>query len=47
VYRPVIAQWNDFTTILGTEMDNIIKGTETMDVGLARAQAELEDLMAQ
>ncbi len=34
-------------TILGTEMDNIIKGTETMDVGLARAQAGLKDLMAQ
>jgi len=45
VYRPVIAQWNEFTTILGTEMDNIIKGTETMDAGLSNAQKQLVDLM--
>lgn len=44
-YRPVIEQWNDFTTILGTEMDNIIQGTKTLDAGLADAQSQLETLM--
>jgi multiple sugar transport system substrate-binding protein len=44
-YRPVIEQWNDFTTILGTEMDNIIQGTKTIDAGLADAQSQLETLM--
>ena len=29
VYRPVIAEWTQFTNILGTEMDNIIQGTKT------------------
>lgn len=47
VYRPVISQWNDFTTILGTEIDNIIKGTATMDKALANAQSQLEALMAE
>lgn len=46
VYRPVIEQWNDFTTILGTEMDNIIQGTKDIDQGLQDAQSELEALMA-
>ena len=46
VYRPVIEQWNDFTTILGTEMDNIIQGTKDIDQGLQDAQSELEGLMA-
>ena len=46
VYRPVIEQWNDFTTILGTEMDNVIQGTKTIDQGLADAQSQLETLMA-
>ena len=35
VYRPVIAEWTQFTNILGTEMDNIIQGTKTIDQGLA------------
>lgn len=46
VYRPVIAEWTQFTTILGTEMDNIIQGTKTIDKGLADAQTQLEELMA-
>jgi len=46
VYRPVIEQWNDFTTILGTEMDNIIQGTKTIDQGLKDAQSQLDTLMA-
>lgn len=46
VYRPVIAEWTQFTNILGTEMDNIIQGTKTIDQGLADAQSQLEDLMA-
>ncbi len=33
VYRPVIAEWTQFTNILGTEMDNIIQGTKTIDQG--------------
>ncbi len=31
VYRPVIAEWTQFYTILGTEMDNIINGVKTVD----------------
>lgn len=46
VYRPVIAQWAEFTNILGTEMDAVIQGSKDMDQGLADAQAELEKLMA-
>ena len=45
VYRPVIAEWTQFYTILGTEMDNIVNGVKTVDAGLADAQAQLEDLM--
>lgn len=45
VYRPVIEQWNDFTTAFGTEIDNIIKGTKTTDQGLKDAQAQLTQLM--
>mgnify|MGYP000952633547 FL=1 len=46
VYRPVIEQWNDFTTTLGTEMDNIIQGTKSIDQGLKDAQSQLEAMMA-
>ena len=46
VYRPVIAEWTQFYTTLGTEMDNIINGMKTVDQGLADAQAQLEELMA-
>ena len=45
VYRPVIAEWAEFTNILGTEMDSVIQGVKTMDQGLADAQAALEDLL--
>lgn len=41
VYRPVIAEWTQFYTILGTEMDNIINGVKTVDQGLADAQSQL------
>ena len=44
VYRPVIAEWTQFTNILGTEMDNIIQGTKTIDQGLADAQTQLVEL---
>lgn len=46
VYRPVIAEWTQFYTILGTEMDNIINGVKTVDQGLNDAQTQLEELMA-
>ena len=45
MYRPVIAEWTQFYTILGTEMDNIVNGVKTVDAGLADAQAQLEQLM--
>ena len=45
VYRPVIAEWTQFTSIRGTEMDNIIQGTKTIDQGLADAQTQLVELM--
>ena len=46
VYRPVIEEWTQFTNILGTEMDNIIQGTKTLDEALSYAQEQLEQLMA-
>ena len=45
VYRPVIAEWTQFYTILGTEMDNIVNGVKTVDAGLADAQTQLVELM--
>lgn len=46
VYRPAIAEWTEFTNILGAEMGNIIAGTKTVDQGLKDAQDQLENLMA-
>ena len=45
MYRPVIAEWTQFYTILGAEMDNIVNGVKTVEAGLADAQAQLVDLM--
>ncbi len=45
-YRPIMMEWPDFYTILGTSMDEIIKGKTTLDDGLADAQKELEELMS-
>ena len=45
MYRPVIAEWTQFYTILGAEMDNIVNGVKTVDQGLADAQTQLEALM--
>lgn len=47
VYRPVIEEWTQFYTTLGTEMDNIINGVKTVDQGLEDAQTQLEELMAE
>lgn len=45
VYRPTIAEWTEFTNILGAEMGNIMAGTKSVDDGLNDAQAQLEALM--
>jgi len=45
VYRPVIAEWAEFTNILGAEMDTVIQGTKDMDTALNDAQAALENLL--
>ncbi len=42
VYRPVIEEWTEFYTILGTELGNIVAGTKTVEKGLDDAQAQLE-----
>ena len=47
VYRPVISQWTDFYTILGTEMGNILNDQKTTEEGLADAQSQLEELMSE
>ena len=47
VYRPVISQWTEFYTTLGSEMDNIINGAKTVEEGLNDAQEALEELMAE
>jgi len=44
VYRPVIEEWTEFTNILGTEMDNIIQGTKTMDEALAYDVVKTKEL---
>lgn len=45
VYRPIMAEWTDFYTILGTEMGCIINGEKSIDAGLSDAQRQLEELM--
>lgn len=45
VYRPTIAEWTEFTNILGAEMGNIMAGTKTVEQGLGDAQTQLEALM--
>ncbi len=46
VYRPIMEEWSDFYTILGAEMENIMKGDKSMDQGLADAQAKLEEMLS-
>lgn len=45
VYRPAIAEWTEFTNILGAEMGNIMAGTKTVEQGLGDAQKQLDALM--
>ena len=45
VYRPVIEEWTEFYTILGTELGNIVNGVKDVSKGLNDAQKALEDLM--
>ncbi len=45
VYRPVMSEWGEFCTILGTELDNIVNGVSSVDDGLAAAQEKLEKLV--
>lgn len=45
VYRPVIKEWTEFYTILGTEMSAIVNGVKNIDQGLADAQTQLEAIM--
>ena len=45
VYRPVMEEWADFYTILGTEMESIMKGKKSIDQGLADAQQQLEEML--
>lgn len=42
VYRPIMEQWTDFYTILGTKMREIINEEKSIDDGLREAQSELE-----
>ena len=45
VYRPVIEEWTEFYTILGTELGNIFNGVKDVDTGLNDAQKALEQPM--
>lgn len=45
VYRPVMADWGEFCTILGTELGNIVNGVSSVDDGLKAAQEKLVDLV--
>ena len=44
-YRPVMAEWNDFVTILGRHMNLMLEDEEDIDSGLSAAQTELEELL--
>lgn len=46
VYRPVIAEWSEFTEIFGTEIGNYMNGAD-LDASLELAQEELEELLAE
>lgn len=43
IYRPIMVEWPRFYEILGTEMDQIIKGKKSVEKGLADAQKKLEE----
>lgn len=45
VYRPVMENWSDFYTILGTELGNIVNGIKTVEQGLEDAQTQLENAL--
>lgn len=45
VYRPDMVEWTEFYTILGNEMDKIVKGQINVDDGLLDAQTQLEELL--
>ena len=45
MYRPVIEEWTEFYTTLGTELDSIVNGVKSVDQGLDDAQMMLEMLM--
>ena len=47
IYRPIMAEWTDFYTILGDEMGRIIRGEKSVDAGLSDAQTELEEMTRQ
>lgn len=41
IYRPIMVEWPQFYEILGTELDQIIKGKKSIKKGLADAQTKL------
>ncbi len=45
VYRPIMAEWTDFYTILGQEMKLILEEEKSVHEGLTDAQRALEELM--
>ena len=45
MYRPVMENWSDFYTILGTELGNIVNGIKTVEQGLEDAQTQLENTL--
>ena len=45
IYRPIMAEWTSFYTILGEEMEHVIKGDKTVEDGLNEAQSRLEKLL--
>ena len=44
VYRPIMENWSEFYTILGTHMRGILSCEVSVEDGLKAAQAELEKL---
>lgn len=45
VYTPAIANWSEFTEILGFELENVLEDRKSIDEALAHAQDRLELLM--
>lgn len=45
IYRPIMAEWTSFYSILGEEMESMMKGEKSVEAGLKDAQNRLTHLL--